>query len=67
MNFGKPVKFFAYTPIEQERWRICDYLINEITEIACCLPEHIVVPYSNISKQLYTKNIKNELEIKEKN
>ena len=62
MYLGKPIKFCAETPIAEERRRICDYLMNEITNIAVGLPEHTVVPYRNIPKKLYPKNIKKEAE-----
>ncbi len=58
MHLGKPIKFSAKTPIAEERRRICDYLMNEITDIAYGLPEHIVIPYRNIPKKYYPKNIK---------
>ena len=58
MYLGKPIKFSAKTPIAEERRRICDYLMNEITDIAYGLPEHIVIPYRNIPKKYYPKNIK---------
>lgn len=56
MYLGKPISFSATTPIEEERQRICDYLMKEITNIAVNLPEHTVVPYRNISKKLYPAN-----------
>ena len=34
--------------------------MGEITNIACNLPEHIVVPYRNIPKHLYPKNTQKE-------
>ena len=58
MYLGKPIKFSADTPIAEERRRICDYLMNEITNIAEGLPEHTVIPYRNIPKKYYPKNIK---------
>jgi len=58
MYLGKPIKFSAENPIEEERRRICDYLMNEITDIAIGLPEHTVIPYRNIPKKYYPKNIK---------
>lgn len=60
MYFGKPIQFRADSPIEQERRRICDYLMDEITEIAEALPEHTVVPYRNIPKKDYPTNIPKE-------
>ena len=61
MYLGKPIKFCADTPIAEERRRICDYLMDEITDIACDLPEHTVVPYRNIPKRLYPKNTQKEI------
>ena len=55
--FGKPVVFQADMPIAQERRRICDALMDEITALAVALPEHTVVPYPNVSKRYYPKNI----------
>ena len=60
MYLGKPIKFCAETPITEERRRICDYLMNEITDIAEGLPEHTVIPYRNIPKKLYPKNTQKE-------
>ena len=60
MYLGKPIKFCAETPIAEERRRICDYLMNEITDIAEGLPEHTVIPYRNIPKKLYPKNTQKE-------
>jgi len=54
---GKPIKFNASAPADQERDRICNYLMNEITEIATSLPLHTVTPYRNIPKRNYKKNI----------
>ncbi len=56
MYFGKPVRFNPDAPIAEERRRICQYLMDEITDIACNLPEHTVVPYRNIPKKLYPSN-----------
>ena len=53
---GKPTRFCADTPIEEERSRICAYLMEQITEIACDLPRHTVVPYRNIPKKQYPEN-----------
>lgn len=57
MYLGKPICFRAAEPIEEERRRICEYLMAEITQIACALPEHTVVPYRNIPKKDYGSNI----------
>lgn len=56
MHLGKPIKFSTDKPIEEERRRICDYLMSEITDIARSLPEHTVIPYRNIPKKQYPKN-----------
>ncbi len=56
MFFGQPVRFCAENPIEEERKRICGYLMDEITRIAQELPLHVVVPYPNIPKKRYPLN-----------
>lgn len=56
MYLGKPIRFCAATPMEEERRRICQYLMEEITRIACDLPEHTVVPYNNVPKKEYPSN-----------
>ncbi|MBR5542681.1 MAG: hypothetical protein IKU65_01110 [Oscillospiraceae bacterium] len=56
MYLGKPVEFSPDAPIEDERRRIADYLMKEITHIARALPCHTVVPYRNIKKKEYPKN-----------
>ena len=60
MYIGKPIRFCAETPIEEERTRICNYLMEEITNIAVSLPEHKVVPYQNLPKKCYLSNIPKE-------
>ncbi len=55
--FGQPIKFDPANDIALERDRIREYLMTEITNIARSLPEHTVVPYRNVSKKLYPKNI----------
>lgn len=60
MYFGNPIRYCPGIPIEEERKRICTYLMKEITRIACGLPEHIVVPYRNIPKKNYPTNIPKE-------
>lgn len=57
MYFGKPIRYCADNSPEEERRRICRYLTEEITAIACALPEHTVVPYRNVPKKYYTTNI----------
>lgn len=60
MYFGTPVRFCAANTMEEERERIRDHLMREITEIACGLPEHTVVPYRNIPKKYYPSNLDRE-------
>ena len=57
MYLGKPIRFCPDNPMEQERRRICAYLMDSITRIACALPEHRVVPYPNIPRRDYPSNI----------
>lgn len=54
---GEPVRFHPESPIAEERRRIRAWLMNEITAMACALPLHTVVPYRNIPKKLYPKNL----------
>lgn len=60
MHMGKPVRFDPDAPMEAERQRICKYLMNEITALACALPEHAVIPYRNIPKKHYPTNTPKE-------
>lgn len=60
IHYGRPIRFDPNAPINEERDRICQYLMDEITQIACSLPEHTVIPYRNIPKKLYPMNIPKE-------
>lgn len=60
MYLGKPIRFDSSVPVEQERRRICHYLMGEITDMACALPPHRVVPYRNVPKKEYPMNIPKE-------
>ena len=60
MYLGKPIRFCAANPMDAERRRICEYLMEEITRMAVSLPEHTVIPYRNIPKKLYPSNIQKE-------
>ncbi len=66
MYLGKPIRYCAENSAEEERARICKYLMDEITEIAISLPEHTVIPYRNIPKRLYPKNVPLEVTTDEK-
>lgn len=57
MVIGKPVAFDPNRPIDEERRRICDAMMDGITAIAESLPPHTVVPYRNIPKKNYPMNI----------
>ena len=61
MYLGKPVPFCPEKPMEDERRRICRYLMERITEMAVSLPEHMVIPYENIPKREYCSNIPAEV------
>ena len=56
MYLGKPIRFCPDNPIEEERTRICNYIMEQITNIAVTLPEHKVVPYNNVPKKCYPSN-----------
>ncbi len=57
LYFGTPVRFNPEADIRSERARICNALMDDITRMAVSLPEHTVVPYPNIPKKDYPKNI----------
>ena len=57
MCFGEAIRFDPTAPIEEERARICKAIHDEIVRIACSMPTHTVVPYRNIRKRDYPKNI----------
>lgn len=57
MYFGKPISYDPSRPIEEERTRICTYLMDAITEIAVQLPRHKVVPFPNLPKKDHGYNI----------
>jgi len=60
MHLGTPIQFDPCAPIDEERSRICRYLMDEITDIACSLPKHTVIPYRNIPKKYYPSNAPEE-------
>ena len=55
--FGKPIRFSPDIPMDLQRRQICDYLMDEITALACALPAHQVVPYPNIPKKQYPNSL----------
>ena len=58
--FGKPIPFNPEAPMEEERQRICNYLMDQITDIAVHLPRHRGVPYPNLPKKDYPYNVEKE-------
>ena len=60
MHIGTPIRFDPDAPMDSERDRICQYLMDAITDIALSLPAHTVIPYRNIPKKLYPSNIPKE-------
>ena len=57
LTFGQPIHFHHETPIDEERKRIIQEIKDQITSIAESQPLHTVIPYRNIPKHLYPKNI----------
>lgn len=56
MYLGEPVRFDPSAPPEQERRRICDAMMDRITELAVSLPPHTVVPYRKLPGTPYPTN-----------
>lgn len=54
--FGKPITYDHTTDNTQERARVTEYLMTEITSLAKDLPVHTVVPYANVPKKQYPKS-----------
>lgn len=61
MHIGTPVCFDPTAPIAEEKKRICEEMARAITDIAESLPEHTVVPYENLPRRRYPKNIPSEV------
>lgn len=57
---GDPIYYDPAQPMDTQRSAICNYLMDTITQIACDLPEHTVIPYRNIAKKYYPSNKKKE-------
>ncbi len=56
MYLGKPIAYCPEADHRQERQRICDELMAQISTMAQALPRHRVVPYKNIPKKNYGFN-----------
>ncbi len=54
--FCKPVTYKPENDAKEEKKRICNYLMDEITKAATSLPRHKVVPYNNVAKKEYVYN-----------
>lgn len=65
--FGHPIRFRGTEPVEAERTRICKYLMEQITTIACGLPRHKVVPFKNIPPKQYPFNVAEREACQQKN
>ena len=57
---GEPIRFDPAAPLDDERARIKAALMDSITAMAESLPEHTVIPYRNIRKRDYPKNIRKD-------
>ena len=53
---GRGITYDNTANADEERKRICDYLLDEITCLAKELPQHVVIPYDNVSKKQYPKS-----------
>jgi len=55
--FGEPIRYDPEPPFPQERQRIKQALMDSITQMAVSQPLHTVIPYRNIAKKDYPKNL----------
>ncbi len=58
--FGKPIYYNNEANPKEEADRICNELMDAISEIAYALPPHKVVTYNNIRKKYYPMNTRME-------
>lgn len=56
VSFGKPIAFDPAANLETERVRICNALMDAITDMARAMPRHRVTPYPNIPTRQYRYN-----------
>ncbi len=61
LYIGKPIFYEEGLTAEQQRSRVGEYLMEEITHMAQALPRHRVVPYRNLPKKQYPYNIPQEV------
>ena len=57
LTFGEPVLYDPANPPDAERQRVSNALMDRITAMALALPEHTVVPYPNVPRSEYPKNV----------
>lgn len=53
---GKPIRFRGEAPLSEERQRIRDYLMEEVTRLGLDLPPHTVIPFRPGNKKEYPRN-----------
>lgn len=58
MVLGQPVRYRAGQPVEQERLRIKEELMDAVTRLGRSLPPHTVIPYAVIPRKDYPSNRK---------
>lgn len=62
VSVGKPVVFRPDAPMDEERSRICQTLMADITALAEAMPLHRVVPYNpNVRKKDFPYNLPSEV------
>ena len=55
--FGQPIVYNPEIPMDLQRGQIKQQLMDAITEIHCAQPLHTVIPYRNVPKRQYPKNL----------
>ena len=51
--FGAPVAFDPTADPRTERRRVCEALMDAVTDLAVALPPHVAVPYPNLPRRSY--------------
>ena len=59
--FGDPIRYEPETKFSEERSRICAALMQAVTALGVAQPRHRVIPYRNIRKRDYPKNIRKDI------
>ena len=60
MVLGQPIRYRAGQPMEQERLRIKEELMDAVTRLGRSLPPHTVVPYAVIPRKDYPSSREDE-------